>query len=105
MIGYLTGDAIRGLIAQGVTQVWYDVSTTPQYRGDLTSVYFLDDHGMEYAHQTQLSGALDIPEITMLKRSWGGKPEGRGYTRSLVWDRLRGAQADLSPVNSYRVVP
>lgn len=104
MIGYLSGRAIRQLIAAGVTQVRYGTSETPAHRGDLVSVYFFDKDGTELAHQTQLAGQCGNPEVTMFTRSWGGVTPGRGYEKSLRWNAFLAEEVMLVDSHSYQVV-
>lgn len=104
MIGYLSGKAIKQLLDAGVTQVWFSVSTTPQYRGDLVSVYFFNDEGTELAHQTQLSGDCGSPEVTMFTRSWGAQISGRGYERSHRLNMFLSKAEDPIDCHVYRVV-
>lgn len=104
MIGYLHGSTIKRLRTLGVTQVWYGVSSTPAHRGDLTSVYFFNDEGTELAHQTQLAGLFDNPEVEMLTRSWGGQISGRGYERSHRWNLFLTEAEDPIDACIYRVV-
>ena len=104
MIGYLHGSTIKQLRALGVTQVWYGVSSTPAHRGDLTSVYFFNDEGTELAHQTQLAGLFDNPEVEMLTRSWGGQISGRGYERSHRWNLFLTEAEDPIDACIYKVI-
>ena len=107
MIGYLTGAEIKQLLQLGVVKVYYSTSTTPKYLGDLVSVYFFDSEDMEVAHQTQLSGELGMPGMTLLRRSWGGQLEGRGYERALRWNMflsMRYNLYELTESSSYRIV-
>ncbi len=104
MIGYLSGRAIKQLLAAGVTQVRCGFSTTPGYQGDLVSVYFFNKVSTELAHQTQLSGQLGNPEVTMLTRSWGEIILDRGYERSHRWNAFVAEEAMLLDDMTYRVV-
>lgn len=104
MIGYLHGSTIKTLLARGITQVWYGTSETPAHRGDLVSVYFFDEEGTELAHQTQLAGLFDNPEVEMLLRSWGGQLSDRGYQRSLRWDAFLDRPEEILDSYIYRVV-
>lgn len=70
-IGYLSGKAIIDLKNAGAVLCLYDTSTTPQWLGDLTSVYFFNDQGDEIAHQTGMSNYFGVPEITYYHRKWG----------------------------------
>jgi hypothetical protein len=103
-IGTLSGAALKQLQVAGVTKVLFGVSTTPQYAGDLVSVYFLNDENIELAHQTQLSGQRGIPEVVMYTRSWGDVAAARGYRPSRSWDYLLGmAHSDIFDNHMYRV--
>lgn len=104
MIGYLSGRAIKQLLAAGVTQVWFGVSSTPAHRGDLTSVYFFNDEGTELAHQTQLAGEFGNPEVELLTRSWGGQISDRGYERSFRWSAFLDRPEKILDGYVYRVV-
>lgn len=104
MIGYLSGHTIKQLRTLGVTQVWFGVSTTPGYQGDLTSVYFFNDEGTELAHQTQLAGEFGNPEVELLTRSWGGQISGRGYERSHRWNLFLAEAEELIDCHIYRVI-
>ena len=104
MIGYLHGSAIKQLLAAGVTQVWFGVSSTPGYQGDLTSVYFFNDEGTELAHQTQLAGEFGNPEVELLTRNWGGQISGRGYERSHRWNLFLAEAEDLIDCHIYKVI-
>jgi hypothetical protein len=104
MIGYLHGSTIRSLLAAGVTQAWYGTSETPAHRGDLTSVYFFDEGGTELAHQTQLAGLFDNPEVAVLKRNWGGQLSDRGYERSFRWNSFLDRPEEILDGYIYRVI-
>lgn len=104
MIGYLHGHTIKQLRALGVTQAWYGVSSTPGCQGDLTSVYFFDEEGTELAHQTQLAGLFDNPEVELLTRSWGGQISGRGYERSHRWNLFLTEAEDPIDCHIYKVI-
>jgi hypothetical protein len=103
-IGTLRGSSVKQLLEAGVTKALFGVSTTPQYAGDLVSVYFLNDENIELAHQTQMSGRLGIPEVTVYTRSWGGVSAGRGYRPSRTWDYIREmGHSDIVDNHTYRV--
>ena len=104
MIGYLHGSTIKRLRTLGVTQVWYGVSSTPAHRGDLTSVYFFNDEGTELAHQTQLAGLFDNPEVAVLKRNWGGRLSDRGYERSFLWNSFLDRPEEILDGYIYKVI-
>ncbi len=104
MIGYLSGRAIKQLLAAGVTETWYGVSTTPEYRGDLTSVYFFNEERTELAHQTQLAGQFGNPEVDLYTRNWGGNLLDRGYQRSFRWNAFLDRPEELVDFHNYRVI-
>lgn len=104
MIGYLSGRAIKQLLAAGVTQVRCGFSTTPGYQGDLTSVYFFNAEGTELAHQTQMAAQCGNPEVELLTRSWGGQISDRGYERSFRWSAFLDRPEKILDAHIYRVV-
>jgi len=78
MIGYLNGSALAELIELGAVHCLYSNSTTREYLGDLTAVYFFDSNWREVAHQTMLESKN---EFITYSRSWGDSFRGQrpGY--------------------------
>ena len=100
-IGYLTGKALIDLKNAGAVLCLYSTSTTPQWRGDLTSVYFFNAQGDEIAHQTGMSGECDIPEITYYSRKWGESNKA-AYKKSGMFENLLFASINENTI--YRIV-
>jgi hypothetical protein len=100
-IGYLSGKAIIDLKNAGVVLCLYDTSTTPQWLGDLTSVYFFNDRGDETAHQTGLSGECGHPEITHYSRKWGESTK-RAYKKSAIFEKI--LSTEICENSIYRIV-
>lgn len=86
-IAYLSGKAIIDLKNAGAVSCLYDTSTTYEYLGDVTSVYFFDASGQEIAHQTGLSGQVGYPEFAWYRRTWGNSNKA-AYKKSGLFGRL-----------------
>lgn len=92
-IGYITREDLDALKKAGATRCVFSISSTPQYRGDLTAFYFLADGDLEVAHQTQLSGLFGSPNINFFQRPHF---DLNCYKRSRRFDHLVAAdEADL----------
>lgn len=65
-IGYLTGAEIKALKTMGAVSALYGTSTTREWLGDLTMVYFFDGEGVEIAHQTGITEGF-----VAYRRKWG----------------------------------
>ncbi len=100
-IGYLSGKALIDLKNAGAVLCLYDTSTTPQWLGDLTSVYFFNDQGDEIAHQTGMSGECGHPEIAHYSRKWGESNKA-AYKKSGMFNYL--VSAEISENSVYRIV-
>ena len=105
MIGHLTGSALIELIASGAVYCLYSTSTTHEYLGDVTAVYFFDSDYQEVGHQTMLDSDN---AYTKYSRSWGSSFKGQrsGYMTSHRFNMLMQMyeNGDIIPTVVYRVV-
>jgi len=100
-IGYLSGKSLLDLKNAGAVSCLYDTSTTYEYRGDVTSVYFFNDAGEEIAHQTGLSGQVGYPEFAWYRRTWRNSNKA-AYKKSGIFNHL--VSAEISENSVYRIV-
>ena len=105
MIGHLTGEALNALIESGAAYCLYSTSSTYEYLGDLTAVYFFDSNNREIAHQTMLESEN---RFTKYSRAWGISFVGdrSGYNRSQRFQLLlqMHKNGDIIPSAVYRVI-